>query len=168
MLGILLYFLGMAGLVAGDQLTKLWAVNCLQKVGTKPLLGDFVNFTFVTNNGAAFNILQGQKVLLIAVPLIFSAVCIALIAMRKMHSVIGNISLMLIAAGGIGNLIDRIFRGYVVDFIYVEKIHFAIFNVADSCVCVGVALLVIYLILSDGTIGRNNRRSEIFTKRRRR
>lgn len=167
MLGIVLYFLGIAGLVAADQLTKLWAVNYLQKVGTMPLLGDFVNFTFASNKGAAFSILQGQKVLLIAVPLIFSAACLVLIAMRKMHSLVGNLALMLIAAGGIGNLIDRAFRGYVVDFIYVEKIHFPIFNVADSCVCVGVVLLVIYLLLSDGTIGRNNRRSEIFTKRRR-
>lgn len=167
MLGIMLYFLGIAGLVIVDQLTKLWAVSYLQKVGTMPVIGDFVNFTFASNNGAAFSILQGQKLLLIAVPLIFSAACVTLIAIRRMNSKIGDISLMLIAAGGIGNLIDRVFRGYVVDFIYFAKIHFAIFNVADSCVCVGVILLVIFLLISEGTFGRSNKRSEIFTKRRR-
>lgn len=166
MLGIMLYFIGIAGLVVFDQLTKLWAVNYLQKVGTMPLLGNFVNFTFASNNGAAFSILQGQKLLLIVVPFIFSIACIVLIALRRMNSKIGDLSLMLIAAGGIGNLIDRVFRGYVVDFIYFEKIHFAIFNVADSCVCVGVVLLVIYLLISEGTFGRSNKRSEIFTKRR--
>lgn len=167
MLALIIYFIGAAVLVVADQFTKLWAINHLQKIGTMPIVGDYLRFTYAGNTGAAFSILEGQHLLLIAVPLVMSLICIYFLVTRKLHSVIGDISLMLIIAGGIGNLIDRIFRGFVVDFIDLAKIHFAIFNVADSCVTVGAVLLVIYVLVHEGVFGRGSRHSELFTKRRR-
>jgi signal peptidase II len=163
---VILYLIGLAGLIAADQITKLWAFNYLQKIGSMPVVSDYLEFSYAQNSGAAFSILQGRKIFLIAVPLIFSAVCIGLIISRRLKSPLANISLVLITAGGVGNLIDRILRGYVVDFIYLAKINFAIFNVADSCVTVGVVLLVLYLLINDGTFGRRKNRSEIFKNRR--
>lgn len=153
LIAIILYALGILLLAFVDQLTKLWAVTYLEKVGSVPVLGDYLRFTYVTNKGAAYNILQGQTVFLIAVPAVLSAVCIGIIVSRRLHSVLGDISLMLIAAGGVGNLIDRITRGYVVDFIDFNIIHFAIFNFADSCVMIGVVLFIIFVLLREKKAG---------------
>ncbi len=164
---VILYFIGIAALVAVDQLTKLWVLNYLEKIGSMNVIGDFLKFTYAANNGAAFSILPGQRAVLIIIPLIMSAVCLYFIVSRRLNSVLGDISLMLITAGGIGNLIDRVMRGSVVDFIYLAKINFAIFNVADSCVTVGAVLLVIFVIMQEEAHGRRKSRSEIFRKRRR-
>lgn len=166
MLAVVLYILGIAVLVAADQLAKLWVLNYLQKVGTIHVIGNYLTFTYESNTGAAFSILQGQRLLLIALPLILSAVCLYLILSRRLHSVLGDMAMMLIVAGGIGNLTDRIFRGYVVDFIYLAKINFAVFNVADSCVTVGAVLLILFVLMQEGIFGRSKSQSEIFRKRR--
>ena len=166
MIAVILYFICMAVLIAADQLTKLWVVKNLIKLGSMSVVGDFLKFSYVTNTGAAFSRLQGKMALLIAVSLILSAVCIGVIISRKLDSVLGDISLVLISAGGIGNLIDRVARGYVVDFIDLNTIHFAIFNVADSCVTVGVVLFVIFVLMREASVGRRKPKSDIFTRRR--
>jgi signal peptidase II len=165
-IAVVLYILGMIALVGADQLTKHWVVSYLSKVFTMPVIGDFIRFTYISNNGAAFNIMSGQRVFLIVVPALLSLVCIGVIVSRRLDSVLGDISLMLISAGGFGNLIDRAVRGYVVDFIDFNAIHFAVFNVADSCVTIGVILLVLYVILREGNFGRRKQKSGIFTRRR--
>jgi len=74
---------------------------------------------------------------------------------QRIKSTLASISLLLISAGGIGNLIDRIFRVYVVDFINPKFINFAIFNIADSFVVVGAILLCIYLFIREGKLHRS-------------
>lgn len=171
MIAVTLYILGIALFVAFDQLTKLWAVNSLQKVGSIPVIGDGVRFTYTENIGAAFSLLQGQRILLLIVPGLMSLLCLGVIISRKLGSVLGDISLMLVVAGGIGNIIDRARLGYVIDFIDFHVINFAIFNVADSCVTIGAALFVIFIICKEaagskksGTGGHS--KSDIFTRRR--
>lgn len=158
----MLYFIAVAALVALDQLTKFWVVSRLAKVGSMPVIGDYVRFTYAENRGAAFSILQDKKIFLIAVPAVLSLACIAVIISRRIKSKLGNISLALVAAGGIGNLIDRCVRGYVVDFIDFNVIHFAIFNVADSCVTIGVVLFIIFALKGESNHRRRSK-SDIFT-----
>jgi signal peptidase II len=162
---VILYFLGMAVIIAADQIVKLWVLNDLSKIGSMSVIGDFLKFTYVPNKGAAFSILEGKRLLLIIVPAIFTLAFIVILALQKIDSVLGNVSLMLIAGGGIGNLIDRIRLGYVVDFIDLNKINFAIFNIADTCVTVGVILLIIFIFTHEAALGRGKSKSGIFTRR---
>jgi signal peptidase II len=164
---VILYIFGIAALVVADQLTKLWVLDYLKKIGSMNVFGDFLKFTYETNIGAAFSTFQGQRVIIIAVPLIMIAVCLFFLISRRLNSVLGDVSLMFIIAGGVGNLIDRVMRGYVVDFIYFAKINFAVFNVADSCVTIGAVLLIIFVLMHEGNFGGRKSRIEIFKKRRR-
>lgn len=176
-IAVSLYILGIVLFVVFDQLTKQWAVNSLQKVGTIPVIGNGVRFTYTENIGAAFSVLQGQRILLLIVPGLLSLFVLCVIVSRKLDSVLGDISLMLIVAGGIGNIIDRARLGYVIDFIDFHVINFAIFNVADSCVTIGAALFIIFIICKEAagskksggrshSNGRSHSKGAIFTRRR--
>ncbi|MDR3552232.1 MAG: signal peptidase II [Clostridia bacterium] len=132
-------------LVAADQVTKF--VVSLNGGVDMPLLGRYVAFQYCQNTGAAFSSLEGKRILLIIVTAVLVAVCIYFLFSKTVASPLGKIGLAMIVAGGASNLYDRIFKGYVVDFIYVR--HFAIFNVADSCVSIGAALMCIYIILHE-------------------
>lgn len=143
---LIVYFLLMAVLVAIDQALKFLVLTKLKDTDL-PVLGDFIHLYYMSNTGAAFSLLEGRMPLLITVTLIMIAVCIFLLVRHKISGKAGNIALVLISAGGMGNLIDRIFRGYVVDYIYPKFIHFAVFNFADSCVVVGAILLCVYLLI---------------------
>ena len=145
----LLYLPAIAVLAALDQLTKLWALHALGGTRVIPILGHYVQLAYTPNSGAAFSMLQNQRAFLIAVPAVFTAVCLYFLLAEKLPFALANIALTLIAAGGVGNLIDRVFRGSVIDFIDCTGIHFAVFNVADSCVTVGAALLVLFVILHE-------------------
>lgn len=115
---------------------------------TKPLLGDFVDLTYVRNNGAAFSILQDHRILLIALPAILIAVGLVYVTRhRKDRSNFMLTSLSLVIAGGLGNLIDRVMTGYVIDFI--DFRFWPVFNFADICVTVGCVLLCIYVVFLD-------------------
>ena len=114
-----------------------------------PVLQDIFHITYIHNTGAAFSIMAGQISVLILLPLfmIIAAVVFMLIMRKKGHPLM-MISVALIAGGGIGNLIDRIALGYVVD--YLDFRVFPIFNLADIAVCVGCGLLVLYVLFFDG------------------
>lgn len=136
-------------LVALDQLTKYLAVTYLQPVGTAEFIPGVLRFTYVENRGAAFSSFAGQQWLLIGVT---SAAIIALcvwLFYKTPAKKLEKICAVLIIAGGVGNLIDRVIQQYVVDFFDVEFIQFAVFNVADCFVVVGVILLAISLIASE-------------------
>lgn len=165
-IAVVLYFTGMLILAVIDQLTKVWAADSLSKIGSVPILGEFLKFTYTENTGAAFSMLQGKRIFLILFPAVLTLAALIIIVTQHFKSVLFNISLVLLSAGGIGNLIDRIFRGYVIDFIDFNAIHFAVFNVADICVTLGVALLIIDILMHEGNSGRRNYSSGIFTRRR--
>ncbi|MBQ7347303.1 MAG: signal peptidase II [Clostridia bacterium] len=135
------------GAVALDQLTKWLAVIYLEGEASFPLWQDVLHFTYARNEGAAFGMLRDQRWIF----MVFSAVAIIglliyLIFFRPKSRYV-QITLAMIVGGGIGNMIDRICLGYVIDFIDFTLIDFAIFNVADSFVTVGAFMLMGYLIV---------------------
>lgn len=133
-------------LIGLDQAIKGWAVSSLQTIGTMPLIPDVLHLTYVENYGAAFSIMQNRKWFLVGVTgLVIVAALVALLSGKlKGRFLVSTVALIL--AGGAGNLIDRIVRGYVVDYIDFRLIHFPVFNLADCCVVVGTLLLAIYII----------------------
>lgn len=134
-------------LVGLDQWTKYLAVLHLKGQANVVLWEGVFELEYRENTGAAFSILQGKSWFLIG----FTALALVLVAVFLCRSRLGRspwvrVAGVLILAGGIGNLIDRIFRGFVVDFLYFSLIDFPVFNVADCCVCVGAALLIVYTL----------------------
>jgi signal peptidase II len=122
-----------------DQLTKYLTVLYVQPVKTIPIIEDVLHLTYVENTGAAFGMLKNARwVFMVAstVMIIVLLVYMFGIPPKKRHWA-ENLCLALIIAGGIGNMIDRVALGYVVDMIDFRLINFAVFNVADSFVCVG-------------------------------
>lgn len=135
-------------LLALDQLSKLAIKNYLDVGENIPIIKNFFLLTHVENSGAAFSILTGKYTLLIALPIV--AIIFAIWYMEKhlnSHWTL-RVSLILIIAGGIGNLIDRIQFKYVVDMFNFTFFP-AVFNVADICICVGCGLLVLYMFVFD-------------------
>lgn len=136
--------------VALDQYTKFLAANLLQPIGSYPLIKDVFHLTYVENTGAAFGMLRDYRwVFMILSSVAVVGILVFLIIKWAQTSMFPGVALSLIAAGGIGNMIDRIKFGYVVDFFDFTLIHFAVFNVADSCVTVGASILIIYMIASE-------------------
>ena len=138
--------LAAAALVAADQGIKLWASANLQPVGAMPLLPGIVELRFCLNDGMAFSMLAGKQGLLIGVTSVMLVAVLVMLFVRKMP-LAERIAWTLVLGGGVGNLIDRVLNGVVVDYINVLFMHFAIFNFADICVCVGVGLLMLVLLL---------------------
>lgn len=145
---LLLDLLLLALLVALDQYTKYIAVQKLKNQPAFNIINGVLEFNYLENRGAAFGMLQNQKVFFVFVAVIFLCV-IAYVLVKapqekkyfKLH-----ILLVMIAGGAIGNLIDRLRLDYVVDFIYIVLINFPIFNVADMYVTFSTALLVIQVL----------------------
>jgi len=132
-----------------DQLIKLWAVQVLQPVGAMPLIPHVVELRFVLNQGMAFSLLSGKQLfLIIATSAALLAVAYGLF-FRSRGKRLQQAALVLVLGGGIGNLIDRVLNGEVVDYINLLFMRFAVFNFADICVCVGVALWVLVIFLDE-------------------
>ena len=145
-MAIFMTLLAVAVLVGVDQLVKLWAVTSLAPVGTIPLIPGVLQLTYVENRGAAFSLLQNHQGLFIAFAFVVIAVIAALLYRKYVQTALGQVALILVLAGAVGNLIDRIFRSFVVDMIHFSLIDFPVFNVADIFVCVGVGLFFVYMI----------------------
>lgn len=133
-----------------DQLTKGLCITHLKNTGTYtiPLIKDVFHITYVENKGAAFSILQNQRWLFIIITIVISVFIFYYLLSMKNRNDILTFSLCLILGGAIGNLIDRIRLGYVVDFLDFRLINFAVFNIADSAVVVGSIIFCAYLIFS--------------------
>lgn len=110
------------------------------------VIDGFFSITYVRNEGAAFGVMAGNSMFLIAIPVILLLAMMIYIVVKRneIHRVMG-FSLSLIISGGLGNLIDRVLYGYVVDFLDF-KIWSPVFNIADICVCVGCGLVIIYVL----------------------
>jgi signal peptidase II len=142
--GALLFFGTTLAVIALDQWTKgLARTHLLGNDGdgprSIPLLGEYIRLTYVQNRGAAFGLLQDQTTFFILVGVIVIVVIIASYRQLKEPGWLLNLCLGLQMGGALGNLVDRIRYGYVVDF--VDLTFWPVFNVADSAICVGVALL---------------------------
>lgn len=141
-----------AGLLvlAGDQITKLWIVR---ELGPEPLLhfksiiGDWVRLVYSQNTGVAFNLFQDKSHIFIVTSLLISAGAIYIYATYlPNHNPLVQASIGLILGGALGNTIDRVRVGYVIDFIQVG--WWPVFNVADSAISVGAAILALCLLLA--------------------
>ena len=137
-----------AGAVVLDQLSKVWMVDFLTPQGGYfELWPNVFNLYLIENRGAAFGILQNARWYFVVITIVaLIAGIIYIIKVRKDTNWLFKISTAMIIGGAIGNLIDRIDTGVVIDFFYFELINFAVFNVADSFVTVGAVLLGIYIL----------------------
>lgn len=134
-------------MVIVDRLTKIWAADNLSFGMTGPSLG-VVDMTLVHNLGAAFGMGQGNGWLFVGIAVVISIAAISWLALGKKHHPLEVAGLALLVAGGIGNLIDRLTTGYVVDFLHFTFFDFPVFNVADMCVTCGVVLFVISVLFT--------------------
>ena len=135
-------------LIAIDQIVKNWAEEVLTK-GEIAVIEDVLYFKYAENTGVAFSMFSDNRWMLIGITSVMLVVVLAFFLSGKVTDKLEQFSLALILAGGVGNLIDRISLGYVIDFIDVRIINFAIFNIADICICVGAFLLCVAVYLSD-------------------
>ena len=142
---MLIWFLIAAIAVILDQVTKWLAVEFLTKVETVPLIQNVLHLTYLENTGAAFGILKNNRWVFLIISTVAIIALLAYIAKFPLKSKLLGVGLSFIVGGGIGNMIDRVLLGYVVDFIDFRLINFAVFNVADSFVCVGAVLVLIYV-----------------------
>ena len=142
--------------VALDQFTKVLVSRNMALGDTIPIIKNVLHITYVENRGAAFSMLSENRWVFLAFStLAIFAIIYVIIKFRRELSKLSSLSLAMVLGGAIGNMIDRTFRGgvlfdgAVVDFIDFRLINFAVFNVADSFVCVGAVLLVLSVILDE-------------------
>ena len=146
---VILNLVCVAALVGIDQAIKLWAVQALAPVESITLIPHVLELRFVLNQGMAFSLLSGKQLfLIIATSAALLAVAYGLF-FRSRGKRLQQAALVLVLGGGIGNLIDRVLNGEVVDYINLLFMRFAVFNFADICVCVGVALWVLVIFLDE-------------------
>lgn len=150
----LIVLISLLMLIVFDQIIKYLIVKNFGIGEEKILIDNFLKFIYIRNTGAAFGILSGNIVFLIGISLLL----IFYIVKEMKKNIDNNLSLLsfsLILGGAVGNLIDRIFRGYVVDFISFTlfKRKMSIFNIADMYITIGVILLI-YIVLKEGKYER--------------
>lgn len=135
-----------------DQIAKQIVVHTLPLYDSVVLIDGFFSFTHIQNRGAAWGMLSDHRwVFLTATAVAIIILPIILYKYRKLHMLFGT-SMSLIIGGAIGNMIDRVFLGYVVDFLEFTFIDFPVFNIADICIVVGTFMMAAYMIFFDKTL----------------
>ncbi len=137
--------------LAADITTKLLAKGFLEEMGTIPLWQNVFHFTYVENRGIAFGMFGGGRFFFILLTLFVLAGLWYLYKKSPEKTLWLSWGMSLVFGGALGNLLDRIVRGYVVDFLDFRLIDFPVFNVADIAVCIGAVLLVIHFFRSEET-----------------
>ncbi len=131
-----------------DQLTKYIVMSNMELFESVPFINGLMNFTYIHNTGGAWGILNRHTWVLIVFTAVAMAVCLFVLIKYARQNKVLFFALCLILSGGIGNMIDRIFRGgKVIDFLEFAFIDFPVFNVADIAVCIGAGFLMLYFIL---------------------
>jgi len=170
MKGVLRFGAIVALVVLSDQATKLLIVRYFQLYESLPVVPGFINLTHLTNTGAAFGFLAGQPdawrhVFFVSIAVTALVVIFFLFLRLRRESLWYELSLALIAGGALGNLIDRIRVGSVIDFIdvHIGSHHWPAFNVADSSITVGVAVFLVYSLFfedkHEASRGQANKRT---------
>ncbi|MBR4961618.1 MAG: signal peptidase II [Clostridia bacterium] len=132
--------------VALDQWTKYLAVAHLKDIDTLPLIEDILHLTYLENRGAAFGMLANHRWVFMILSTVSIVLLLVWIFRDAPKSRWVRTAAAMIIGGGIGNMIDRVALGYVVDFIDVRAIDFYVFNTADSFVCVGCAMVFVWTL----------------------
>ncbi len=145
----MIYFVIAALVVIADFATKCSAIEYLMKIDTVSLWEGVFHLTYVENRGAAFGIMQNQRwVFIVLTVAVLAVVLLVCIKYKNKHKLLCT-ALSFLVGGAVGNMIDRIMYGYVVDFFDFRLINFPVFNVADIFIVVGAALLAVYFIFFD-------------------
>ena len=147
----LFYFLISSIIIGVDRLLKHWATTFLTHSNPRPLLGQAVRLTWIQNTGGAFGIFPGSKTLFLAISCAVALVINFMLSTARYHSRLINTGLSLVLAGAVGNLLDRLSVGYVIDFFEIRGL--TVFNLADACISIGIALIIFYTLLG----GKRNR-----------
>jgi signal peptidase II len=139
-----------------DQWTKFYIASNFELYQSVEIIKGFFNITYIRNSGVAFGMfsnLKGSFIPIIFIVIYIIAITSIIILYRDTDIGYSHTALSLILSGAIGNLIDRVFRGEVVDFLdfHWQNYHWPAFNVADSCITVGVGLLMITMIMKHDT-----------------
>ena len=142
--GLVVWIIG--SLILFDQLVKSYVVKTIALGEIKSWIPNLVSLTYLQNRGAAFSMLQDQQWFFAVITLVVMVGAIWYLHKHIEDSSWTVFGLMLIIAGGLGNFIDRISQGFVVDMFHLDFINFAIFNVADSYLTVGVIVLMITML----------------------
>ena len=146
-------------IVAADQISKYFVVERIAYGSTVPFLEGVLHLTYVQNYGAAFSFLQGHRWLFIVGFVVFVALLIW--GLHKKVLPFARFELWCLAAilgGGLGNILDRVFRGYVVDMIATDFIRFPVFNVADCFITCGAIGLFIHLIFFNRSFWKDEKK----------
>lgn len=151
-----LYLLILFVLTGIDQLTKFIIVSNYSLNDSLVVIKDFFNITYINNYGAGFSILQDQRIFLSVVSIIAIGILVYLLITEKKSSNLTKASYLMIIAGALGNLIDRIRLGYVVDFLdfNIFGYDFPVFNFADCCITIG-CFIVIFIVLKENKNANN-------------
>lgn len=142
-----------------DQVSKLWAADVLKDGGSIKILGNFLRLTYAENKGAAFSILQDQRIFFLITTILMLMFLGYIYFKTKNISNLSKISIAMISGGAIGNFIDRLRLGYVVDFIDVRfgnLYNFPVFNIADSIIVCGTLLMVILILFNKFETSESN------------
>lgn len=146
-MSVVISLISIAILTAADQVIKFFVERDLQPIGSADFIEGFIGWNYVRNTGAAFGSFSQSTTMLSVVTGAVIIAGIILIITKRIKSKFYLTCAVMIIAGGLGNLIDRLVKGYVVDFIDVLFTDFAVFNFADILVTCGSIALMIYVIV---------------------
>lgn len=146
---MLMYIVVAAAIILVDQLVKQWAAGPVRAAGTIPLLDEVFHLTYTENRGAAFSILQEKRWFLIAATAAMVVFLLWVLKKGYVRNRWGRTGVVFVIAGALGNLVDRVRLGYVVDLFDFRLINFAVFNVADVFIVTGGIMCVIYFLFMD-------------------
>ncbi|MBQ6836447.1 MAG: signal peptidase II [Clostridia bacterium] len=145
----MIYILLFIAFLASDMWVKHWTVEVLKEVGSMEVLPGFLALTYAENKGAAFSMLSGARWFFVVVAVIFIAVLFYMYKKNYFTTWWSKLGAVMIAAGTVGNAIDRMRYGFVVDMFEVLFMKFAIFNVADIFITVGAVFFLLYMFVTE-------------------
>lgn len=142
-----------------DQISKLLVVNLLTKTDSITIIKNFFYLTYINNDGAAFSILVGKRIFLILIAVLVIVMLIRYIKKNNIQNKLELVSISLIIGGSLGNLMDRVVRGYVIDFLdfKIFNYNFPIFNLADIFIVIGVFLLLLKELRKENNLDSRNK-----------
>ena len=148
---MLSWIIVIAAAVVVDQVSKVLVIKFLKDLVSVEIIPGILRFTYVENRGAAFGMLSDNRWIFMIISTLAIVALVVYLWKFRPDSILACLALSMIVGGGIGNMIDRVALGYVVDFIdfcAFPGLWMWVFNVADACVCVGAGLLALWLIIS--------------------
>ena len=143
-----IYICAILLMIAADQAVKYWAFTSLQPQNSIPIIENVFHLTYIENRGAAFSLFArfDSRWIFVALAVVITIAIFSVMRKDLIQTKLGCWSLVMVAAGALGNAIDRVIRGFVVDMFDFRLIHFPVFNVADIFICVGGVLFILYFM----------------------